>query len=677
MFSFQSISSVQSCFALSHFLLGLVSWYLASNYRCIGAGGKRRIMGRFPENLNVPIESAEERAKRRQETGTYKRLIFCDGTGQQTDAPVACPEKTTWTWLPGYTAPAVSEKDAQATDHKEWVPASNVTRLCRIVADADYKDGKEIEQMTFYQNGVATGALTALGETWSGAFGVGLNENVCEAYVWLCLNWIPGDASAGQAPRGSIQAPRPLLSGMLPHLSLPYSQIILQFQTTNPHIEPPTGHITLLQRSGCPHYRCINQLILRPTEIFIFGFSRGAFTARALSGLVQNLGMIDRSNLGEFHSIYDAYSRRAEGPNHEQTWKREKERLQNGLGCSNLDIVRIKVVGVWDTVKSLGFPENERVRLITAALGWDRKHAFHDAFTCNNVENAFHALALDEKRAAFSPTLWYLPSPTTDGMATRKADGVKTNLLQCWFPGAHSDVGGSYVDTQPFDSSDLSLTWMIHQCRPFLAFNNKRLEKELEPYKALPWWGAQPLHDSYTIQFRLNGQEIRRPGQYFEMQDVAKPLNAVGPQKEVVHASVRLRLLRARLMGKHKMGGVRIVEMDTMGLKVKRDKEGNASMVPSDEYDCTAMAGFRLELRNPAEPKEGYKWVKKMDDGKGVELWEDQLGEDECKLLDDDVRKLLDDPAKNVGLQFPAVHAAEPGSKTPGMFDKIRGYLPF
>ncbi|KAJ6533674.1 hypothetical protein B0H19DRAFT_964982, partial [Mycena capillaripes] len=336
-----------------------------------------------------------------------------DGTGQQTDAPVARPEKKkTWTEtvksatsrVTGYKAPAEPEEDAQATDHRDWVPACNVTRLCRIVADVGHtEDGKEIEQIIFYQNGVATGALTALGEAWSGAFGVGLNENVCEAYIWLCLNWIPGD------------------------------------------------------------------------EILIFGFSRGAFTARAISGLVFHLGIIDRSNLGAFHSIYDAYTKREE-KGHEQIWARMKEQLQDGRGGSD---IKIKVVGVWDTVKSLGFPENERVRRVTSALGWDRKYAFHDATTCDNVENAFQALALDEKRAAFSPTLWYLPSSATTGTA-------KTNLQQCWFPGAHSDVGGSYADAQPFDSSDLSLLWMIRQCRPFLAFNNGRLRNELESYNALP-----------------------------------------------------------------------------------------------------------------------------------------------------------------------------------------------
>ncbi|KAJ7792754.1 hypothetical protein B0H14DRAFT_3889701 [Mycena olivaceomarginata] len=495
---------------------------------------------KFPVNANVPIESAKERAERRKQAGTYKRLlIFCDGTGQQTDAPAAYPEKKTW---------AESAR----------VVAAGST--CCGHTDVDYtKDGKEIEQMSFYQNGVATDALTALGETWSGAFGVGLNENVCEAYVWLCLNWIPGD------------------------------------------------------------------------EIFIFGFSRGAFTARALSGLIFHLGIIDRSNLGEFHSIYDAYTKPAEKPNHDQTWKSKQKELQDGLGCSDLDIVKVKVVGMGHCQE--GLPENERVRRWIEAFGWDRKHAFHDAHTCENVENAFQALALDEKRAAFSPTLWSLPSSM-----------AKTHLQQCWFPGAHSDVGVSYADAQPFDSSDLSLMWMIRQCRPFLAFNNKRLEKELEPY---------------TFQFYLNGQQIRRPAQYPKMQNG----HEVGPFNESVHMSVRLRLLRARMLAKHKEDGGPVVATETMGLKVDPDKEGSPSMVLSsdlfDNYDCKAMAGFRLELVDPSKPGGGYKWVK----GK-VELMEDQLGEDERNMLDKRVRELLDDPAKNVGLEFlGGLHAA----KTPGM----------
>jgi hypothetical protein len=178
--------------------------------------------------------------------------------------------------------------------------------------------------------------------------------------------------------------------------------------------------------------------------------------------------------------------------------------------------------------------------------------------------------------------------------------------------------------------------WMIRQCRPFLAFNNKRLEEELEPYEALPWWGAQPLHNSYTPEFYLNGQEIRRPGQYPDGQKV-------GVFNEFVHASVWLRLLRARML-KHKKDGGRVGETEMMGLR----QEGTEDL--SDKYDCKAMAGFRLELPDPTKPGDGYKWVK----GKVV-LEEDQLGEDERNMLDKRVRELLDDPAKNVGLEFPAL----------------------
>lgn len=106
-----------------------------------------------------------------------------------------------------------------------------------------------------------------------GAFGLGLNENVCEAYIWLCLNWIPGD------------------------------------------------------------------------EIFIFGFSRGAFTARAISGLIAELGLIKRSKLGKFHSAYDAYTKRAEKGGKEE-WDSVKLKFDNRNAGRRAVDVKIKVVGV-------------------------------------------------------------------------------------------------------------------------------------------------------------------------------------------------------------------------------------------------------------------------------------------------------------------------------------------
>ena len=61
--------------------------------------------------------------------------------------------------------------------------------------------------------------------------------------------------------------------------------------------------------------------------------------------------------------------------------------------------------------------------------------SFHNTNIHPNIKNAFHALALDEKRRPFSPTLWYLPEGNTE-----------TNLQQCWFPGVHINVGGGSDD---------------------------------------------------------------------------------------------------------------------------------------------------------------------------------------------------------------------------------------
>ncbi|KZV80388.1 hypothetical protein EXIGLDRAFT_630315, partial [Exidia glandulosa HHB12029] len=217
--------------------------------------------------------------------------------------------------------------------------------------------------------------------TWcSGAFGIGVNENITEVYIWLCQNWIPGD------------------------------------------------------------------------EIFLFGFSRGAYTARAVAGLVHHMGLLDRANLDNFHRVYHLFQMRDQ-KDHKQHWEEwANENLSTAGGDSERPVrapgqVKLKVVGVFDTVQSQGIPRTHWIK----NPSYNKKYAFHDAFISNSVENAFHVLALDEFRPSFSPTLWFKP---TDG-------SNKTVLRQTWFCGAHSDAGGSYDDAEPYDTSDLSLLWML------------------------------------------------------------------------------------------------------------------------------------------------------------------------------------------------------------------------
>jgi hypothetical protein len=287
---------------------------------------------------------------------------------------------------------------------------------------------------------------------------------------------------------------------------------------------------------------------------------------------------------------------------------------------------------------SLGLPESDKARTLKHAFGFHPKSTFHDATTCNSafyffspspctdpfsdVENAFHALALDEKRASFSPMLWHLP----------EANYQTTNLQQCWFPGAHSDVGGSYDDALPYDSSDLSLLWMIRLCSPYLAFKKwhpKRITSKESSDIHVDWLGAQPLHDSYTWPSNMNGTKLRTPGQYHEKQHVAPPPTPFGgPLKEFVHASVRLRLLRAR------KGGVRV--------------QGKTKL--SDSYDCDAMVGFKLKLVDDSDAKKGYKWV---NEEKGIELMEEPLRPEERDMLTPELLRLLDDQTASAKLKFP------------------------
>jgi uncharacterized protein (DUF2235 family) len=167
-------------------------------------------------------------------------------------------------------------------------------------------------------------------------------------------------------------------------------------------------------------------------QIFIVGFSRGAFTARSLAGMIAACGL-PTQNFSDalVDTAFEAY---------EHPSQRQKI-LQSLANCSMAE-AKINMVGVWDTVGSVG---------LTAVLGGvDPVDAFLDTNLHPNVLNAYHALAIDEKRPQFQPTLWKMASPGQ-------------TLEQVWFSGYHSDVGGGVSGIAPGTKmlSDLPLAWMI------------------------------------------------------------------------------------------------------------------------------------------------------------------------------------------------------------------------
>ncbi|KAA6459735.1 DUF2235 domain-containing protein [Acidobacteria bacterium AB60] len=171
-------------------------------------------------------------------------------------------------------------------------------------------------------------------------------------------------------------------------------------------------------------------------DIFLFGFSRGAYTARCLAGMIAVCGL-PRGSFSDdcVTKAFAAYRDKTNRP-----------ALLASLGPCGLADVCIRMVGVWDTVGSLGIP---------AIFGQvdQKQYGFLDTGLHPDVKNAFHALAIDEKRDQFPATLW-----TGD-----PAPGQ--TIEQVWFAGCHGDVGGGTPPGSAVDGSsrlcDITLGWMM------------------------------------------------------------------------------------------------------------------------------------------------------------------------------------------------------------------------
>lgn len=199
-------------------------------------------------------------------------------------------------------------------------------------------------------------------------------------------------------------------------------------------------------------------------EIYLFGFSRGAFTARSLAGMIGRLGLIDFSkHKGDSRAklVEKAY---IEGYRNQQDLSGEITFYANSTG--------IHFLGVFDTVGALGVPDDKQVLDLFDS---PRKYRFHDTALGDNIGIARHAVAADEIRGSFSPTLW-----------TNTA--AHANAKQLWFPGVHSDVGGGYKET---GLSDCALKWMTNEAKEAgLAFNQAHLDRITPDHNG-------ELHDSY------------------------------------------------------------------------------------------------------------------------------------------------------------------------------------
>lgn len=225
-------------------------------------------------------------------------------------------------------------------------------------------------------------------------------------------------------------------------------------------------------------------------EIFLFGFSRGAFTVRSLAGMIFNVGILRRDAL---HLLEEAYSHyRSTDPKwHPRSELSEAFRRANTHGGET-----IKFLGVWDTVGALGAPFGF---LFGKLLNQFFPTQFHDTKISPIILNACHACAIDEKRWPFRPTRMELTETRKTEAAAAKAAGGQAGTFdyeEVWFPGVHSDVGGGYPDT---GLSDCALQWMVERAEKHGLCVN-RFSAASRPFAPDP---LAPPHDSQTKWYRL------------------------------------------------------------------------------------------------------------------------------------------------------------------------------
>jgi Uncharacterized alpha/beta hydrolase domain (DUF2235) len=191
--------------------------------------------------------------------------------------------------------------------------------------------------------------------------------------------------------------------------------------------------------------------------------------------LIRNSGLLKR----EFsHKLEDAYAlyRRRDDASHPDAV--ESELFRRSYSWEP----RAKFIGVWDTVGALGLPVGGLLQLI------NRRWSFHDMTLSSWVDNAFQALAIDERRKPFRPSVW------------DRSPNAKSQILeQMWFAGVHSDVGGSYPQT---GLSDIPLLWMMKKIELCGVAIDHSCVNAVDVPKPDPYG---TLHNSQTIWYKIAG----------------------------------------------------------------------------------------------------------------------------------------------------------------------------
>jgi uncharacterized protein (DUF2235 family) len=194
-------------------------------------------------------------------------------------------------------------------------------------------------------------------------------------------------------------------------------------------------------------YRFLAQAYAPGDRLFLFGFSRGAYTARSLAGLIRNCGILRAEHVEQVDEAFAFYRDRT---SHTHPSSLASQIFRRMYSYPNDDI---HFIGVWDTVGALGIPDQLPgwEEISQRFSEWEQLWGFHDTQLSSHVRFAYHALAIDEQREPFKPTLW-----------TEDYPAAGQTVEQVWFAGVHTEVGGGSRDAS---LSDIALLWMVGRAR--------------------------------------------------------------------------------------------------------------------------------------------------------------------------------------------------------------------
>ncbi len=234
-----------------------------------------------------------------------------------------------------------------------------------------------------------------------------------------------------------------------------------------------------IQKNIMDDYRYIVQNYSPGDELYLFGYSRGAYTVRSLCGLINNCGILKRPDARLIRQAFSIY-KNAGAASRPEGEKARRFRMDHSHPSRE-----IAFVGAWDTVGALGIP--------FSLMGlFEPEDEFYDTKMGPNIRVARHAMAINEYRVDFEPTVW------------KERPGM--DLKQVWFCGAHGDIGGGSAPDRRTGAnpSDYALQWMSREA----AAKGLELEAHLEAGLRLDPLAA--LNKSYRKIYRLK-KKLYRP----------------------------------------------------------------------------------------------------------------------------------------------------------------------